>query len=69
MTARSVRLLPQPDSPTSPIERAGLHRQRDAVDGAEALAVPRDLDDEVVDLESGVGSFGTQHVGQPVAEQ
>ena len=58
MIARSVRLLPEPDSPTMPERAPGGHLERDTVDGAEAPARPRDRDGEVVDRQDGSSRDG-----------
>ena len=73
MTARSVRLLPQPDSPTIPSARARRDLERDAVDGAEPAALSRHRHRQVLDGEcrrrTARCSSRSQHVGEAVAEQ
>ena len=51
MIARSVRLLPHPDSPTMARASPPREREGDAVHGAERPAVEPHLDDEPLDLQ------------------
>ena len=49
--ARSVMLLPEPDSPTRPTDSPGIQSQGDTTHGLQLAVRQRDLDLEVRDLE------------------